>query len=362
MTDGHIMEEDLPQVFHERQQLEPTKPPCQREILVPRSNILRTIIAEFTDPCILHDIITFVIIGNNGSLEMGRGNGVTREILSLFWREFSISLAIGAAEKVPSIRHDYQRNQWLSIARVMVFGYRQENYFPIFLSKAFVACCLLGEEAVTIECLLDSFKAYISTDEQETLRKCLDGQIDVTDDDVLEMLGGYKCYRQPTRENINVIVEELAHQELIQKPKYMAMAWSDELQALKCFPEFCDASSLYTMYEEKKPTSKRVIKLLRAEPRSEAERTCFEHLKRFIKSLNESKLAGFLQFINGSNIVTVSEIKVAFNTSVGLARSIVSRTCGPVLEIPSTFQTYNELSEEFTNILINSFAWSFDIV
>ena len=99
--------------------------------------------------------------------------------------------------------------------------------------------------------IFDSFKAYISEDEQEVLNKCLDGQIDAIDDDVLEILSLDECYRLPTHENVNVILEELVHQELIQKPKYIAMAWSDELQALKCFPEFCDASSLCTMYEEK---------------------------------------------------------------------------------------------------------------
>ena len=345
--------------MHENQQLEPQP---ERVILVPRSNILNTMVEEFKNPDILHNIITFVFIGDNGNPEMGRGAGVSREILSLFWREFSISLAIGAAEKVPSIRHDYQKNHWLSIARIVVFGYQRAKYFPIFLSKAFVISSIFGEQAVTKECLFDSFMAYISKDEQDLLRKCLDGQIDLSDEDVLEMLSSYKCHRQPTHENIHVIVEELAHQELIQKPKYIATIWSNELQTLKSFPEFSDASNLYTMYEGKNPTSRRVIKLLHAEPSSDSERTCLDHLKRFIKSLNESKLAGFLQFVTGSNIITVSQIEVAFNTSVGHSRSIVAHTCAPVLEIPSTFQTYNELSEQFSNILLLSSAWSFDIV
>ena len=111
--DGHNMEVDLPQVLHEYQQLEPQR---ERMVLVPRSNILNTMVEEFKDPRILHDIVTFALIADNGNPEIGRGAGVTREILSLFWREFSISLAIGAAEKVPSIRHDYQKNHWLSIA------------------------------------------------------------------------------------------------------------------------------------------------------------------------------------------------------------------------------------------------------
>ena len=256
-------------------------------------------VEEFKDRDILHTIITFVFIGDNGNTEMGGGAGVSREILSLFWWEFSISLVIGGAEKVPSIRHDYQKNHCLSIVRIVVFGYQQAKYFPIFLLKAFVISSIFGEQAVTKECLFDSFMAYISKDEQDLLRKCLDGQMDLSDEDVLEMLSSYKCHRQPTHENIHVIVEELAHQELIQKPKYIATIWSNELLTLKSFSEFSDASNLYTMYEKNNPTSRRVIKLLHAEPRSDSERTCLDHLKRFIKSLNESKLAGFLQFVTG---------------------------------------------------------------
>ena len=90
------MEVDFPQVLHGYQQLEPQR---ERVILVPRSNILNTMVEEFKDPRILHDIVTFVLIADTGNPEIGRGAGVTREILSLLWREFSISLAIGA---VPS--------------------------------------------------------------------------------------------------------------------------------------------------------------------------------------------------------------------------------------------------------------------
>lgn len=134
------------------------------------------------------------------------------------------------------------------------------------------------------------------------------------------------------------------------------------MEALKGFAEFHDFNSMSTMYERKKPTSKHAIKLLNVDPSSDAESASFDHLKRFIKSLDDSKLAGLLQFITGSNITAVTEIEVAFNSSFGAHRCIVAHTCGPLLELPSTFQTYSELSEEFTNTLANSFAWLFDIV
>lgn len=323
---------------------------------------MQELITQFKDPEILQSNVTFVLVADNNNPEVGRGNGVTREVLSLFWKDFSISLSIGAAEKVPCIRHDYQRDEWLSISRIIVFGFCNQRYFPIFLSRAFIASCMYGEDALTRKCLLDSFCIYVSKDEQEIIKKCLEGEIDVNDEDLLDLLSSYKCYRLPTQESIKSILEELAHQELVQKPKYITMAWSPQLEALKGFSEFHDLNSMCTMYERKKPTSKHVIKLLKADPSSDAERASFDHLKRFTKSLDDSKLAGLLQFITGSNIIAVTEIEVAFTSSVGAHRCIVAHTCGPLLELPSTFQTYSELSEEFTNTLANSFVWLFDIV
>ena len=333
-----------------------------KEILLPRSNILNEMITQFKDPDILCCNIAFVLIADNNKPEMGRGNGVTREVLSLFWKEFLISLTIGAVEKIPSIRHDYKKDKWTSIARIIVFGYRQEKYFPIFLSKAFIATCLYGEDALTKECLLDSFCLYVSADEQDLMKKCLNGEADLEDEDVFDLLSSYNCHRQPTQESIKTIFLELAHQELVQKPKYISLAWSAQLQALKQLTEFNDFNSICTMYERKKPTSKRVIKLLNAEPSSDAEKASIDHLKRFIKSLDDAKLAGLLQFITGSNIITVERIEVAFTDSAGASRCIVAHTCGPLLELPSTYQTYNELSVEFSKTLATSFAWSFDIV
>lgn len=354
-----VSDDDLPQVLFA------TEDPFLRqskEIFLPRSNLLKELIEQFKVADILDYNVTFVVVADNNTPESGRGSGVTREVITLFWKEFQISLATGASEKVPSIRHDYQKDQWVSIARIIVFGFRCHKYFPIFLSKAFVATCLFGEDVLTKESLLDAFSSYMSTDEEETMKKCLKGEIAVDDEDLLDLLSSYKCYRQPTQDGMQKIFEELAHQELVQKPKYIAVAWGPHLQPLRNFPEFCDVNTLTTLYEEKRPTSKRVIKLLKAEPSSDAERACFDHLKRYIKSLGGSQLAGLLQFVTGCNIITVDEIPVTFTDTVGVSRCIVAHTCGPLLELPSTFQTYNELSEEFSNMLANVFAWSFEIV
>ena len=354
-----VLDDDLPHVLFASD--EPV-PRVAKEIFLPRSNLLKELIEQFRLPDILDYAVTFVFVADDNTLESGRGSGVTREVLSLFWKDFHVSLATGATEKVPSIRHDYQKDQWVSIARIIVFGFRNQKYFPIFLSKAFVTTCLFGEDILTSEFLLGAFSSYVSSDEDETMKKCLTGDISVDDEDLLDFLSSYKCYRRPTQDALEKIFGELAHQELVQRPKYISAAWGSHLQSLRGLPEFSDVNAITTLYEEKRPTSKRVIKLLKAEPSCDAERTCLDHLKRYIKSLGESQLARLLQFVTGSNIITVEEIGVTFTDSVGVSRCIVAHTCGPLLELPSTFQTYNELSEEFSNILSSGFAWSFEIV
>ena len=65
------------------------------------------------------------------------------------------------------------------------------------------------------------------------MKKCMQGKLDPNSDDVMDLLSSYKCYRCPTKESIQVIFEELAHQELIQKQKYVSNTWSSELGSLK---------------------------------------------------------------------------------------------------------------------------------
>ena len=327
-----------------------------------RDNVLKNMIREFLDDGIMNHNIEVVFIDQQGEVEKGRGAGLLREALSAFWHEYFMSLSVGAEAKVPLIQHDYQKAQWESVTRVLVVGFIQANYFPISMSLAFFASSRFGEESVSSQVFIESFHKYVSKDECETLQKCNDSnEYDPGNDgDVLDFLSSYKCYRVPTKEAMPNIILELAHQEIIQKPKYIANAWSPIIAHLKSYAQFMNVESLKEMHSSKKPTAKKIIELLNSTPSSDAERQCFDHLKRFIKSLDDNLLCILLQFISGSNIKEKTDL--AFNTMSGNLRSPTAHTCGPLLVIPSTYQTYNELSEEFTHILRASASWSFGIV
>jgi hypothetical protein len=108
---------------------------------------MKDLIKEFKDKEILNYNLNLRVIASNGALEKGDGRGVTREILTLFWKSFFTSLAVGA-KKVPSIRPDFHKNDCEAVARVLIYGYISTKYFPFNLSVAFVALCILGGRKV----------------------------------------------------------------------------------------------------------------------------------------------------------------------------------------------------------------------
>ena len=90
-----------------------------------------------------------VVIDFRGRQEIGKGVGVLRDILSLFWKEAYDFLFIGENERVPSVRHDHQREEWAAICRILVKGYQSCEYLPLLMSQAFFAYLLFGESAAT---------------------------------------------------------------------------------------------------------------------------------------------------------------------------------------------------------------------
>ena len=260
-----------------------------------RAFLKNDILQLFRDPKILHYNLDITIKSLSGREEEGKGVDVIREVLTTFCNEFFSSLTVGAIEKVPCVRHDYKRSEWEAISRVLVYGYFVARFFPITLCRAFVYTLFLEEESLTPDCLLESFKLFISED------------FDPNDDDFLEFLSSFKCYKSPTLDNIKTLMNELAFQEIVQKPRYIVDCLSPVLAALRVFPPFHTLNDLEQFYIAKKPSPKKVIKLLSADPQPGAEQNSFDYLKQYIKTLPSGELENLLQFLTEDNIVTCED-------------------------------------------------------
>ena len=144
-----------------------------RVIKVHRCRVCKDLISHFQDKDVAADSIVFEIIDDRGKPEKGAGNGVARDVFSLFWKAFGNSMTIGARERVPYVRHDHFISEWQSIGRILVKGYKMVSYFPRFLSKAFIAYGLFGDAVPDPLVLKSSFKSYLSVDEEQLVENCL---------------------------------------------------------------------------------------------------------------------------------------------------------------------------------------------
>ena len=331
-------------------------------LTVHRSRIRSDMIEHFKDPSVLTSQLIFSIIDERGNPEQGAGDGVYREVFSCFWLEFSNSMTIGERERVPFVRHDHFIPEYESVARILVVGFKTASYFPLFLSQAYICFTFFGDQ-VPEEMLLQSLKKYLSPMEEELIDKVLKSDnIEESQEELDEFLERFNVYTMVTKANANKVILEIAKQELISKPHLMIGAWQDIVQELKSSAEFSSIEALQSFYDKLKPTVKKVLSSMTAKPQNDGERDAYKYLQRFVRGLDAAKLVKFLLFTTATDVMMEEKLEVIFTRNEGLSSRPIAHTCGPVLELPSTYSNYVELREEFTNILSKENGWEMDIL
>jgi hypothetical protein len=123
---------------------------------------------------------------------------------------------------------------------------------------------------------------------------------------------------------------------------------------------FSSMESLEEIYQNARPTVKRVLNLIRSEPTSNLQRAVLLFLKRYIRGLDDEKLTMFLRYCTASTMICIESIKVVFTDLDGAARRPVAHTCGSVLKLPTTYQSFPQFRQEMNN-LFSSQYWDIDI-
>ena len=177
----------------------------------------------FKDRSLMDQNIKVILINSIVKKKEGSDvNGVFREALSAFWTAFEDSCTIGEDERIPVLSHAYQAPEWEAIARILVKGYDQLQFFPVKLNKAFLVATMFGEHSVSQEILLESFLAYLSNDERNLVKHALIDSLDSDQqDEWIDFLDRFGCKRIPTQSECRDIIMEIAHKERIQTSKYV---------------------------------------------------------------------------------------------------------------------------------------------
>ncbi|XP_076850602.1 uncharacterized protein LOC143500373 [Brachyhypopomus gauderio] len=353
--DGEVLDDTLP---IDMDSLIYNQPPQVTKIRLRRGNVFQDLNNVFHCGLVsVSDTLEIEMVLPNGSTEKGEDNGgVLRDALSEYWDAFIMKCTTGNAIKIPMIRHD-MTDKWTDVAKVMVLGYNNASYFPIALAKPFLKHCL-GLE-VTSEELWETFLQSIPNDERRIVEQAMQDFPSVSDsEDWLDFIDAHNVKTLISAENLKKTLLEVSHKEIIQDPAYISECWNEELKKLKLPPGGLD-EILCNLY----PSNKKVLAALQPDENlNKRDQAIFDFLKKYIRNCSHTHLKQFLRFCTGADVLVTSTIHVRFVApSSDFVRSPQAHTCGCVLEMPNTYTSYLEMSEEFSRLL-DSNVWVMDIL
>ena len=144
---------------------------------------------------------------------------------------------------------------------------------------------------------------YLSPVEEDLVKEYLEKDYLPNDnDELLEFLERFNCRSAVSSENLWKLLIEIANQELTEKPHVVISTWQPNRQELQQYSQFQSTSAIQGPYDTLKPTTKKVLEILAAQPNTEAERDAFKFLQRYVRGLDNTKLFQFFRFTTASDI------------------------------------------------------------
>ncbi|XP_073727002.1 uncharacterized protein [Misgurnus anguillicaudatus] len=334
----------------------PLVDPPKTILVVRRGQVLSILMQAFSDPAIMDKEISIRMRLPNGQIEEGVGPGVFRDCLSEFWNEFYSRCALGTDVKVPFLRHEFQRNEWQAVARILAKGWDAVKYFPICLSLPFLEEAVYG---TTYSSVKDSFMHYVAKHERDVFEDAMRNFSSTDHESLLDVLDSNDCHQMPTEENLPALLDQLGHKALIQTPMFVIESWRP---ILKDLANTLPPEKLAKIIQEQKPTPKRVKEILVFPEMMTAQQSCVSRfLKKYIMELDHTTLKNFLRFCTGADLLNGNRITVNFIETSDFQCRPQAHTCGCYLMLPLNYQNYPDLRSDF-NAVLNSSVWVMDIV
>ena len=214
---------------------------------------------------------------------------------------------------------------------------------------------LFGEEAISPDVLIKSYLLYLNDSDRVVVQNALDGQMSEEDrESFIDILDREGSHTIPDTQSTRSCILQVAHKCLVQDCNYalesMRRVVQDSLLA-----NFRDITDVTSMYASLIPTPKRVWELIQATPETKSQSVALKFLQQYIRAQNQSSLSRLLHFLTGSLVMSVDGISVRFVNLVGAGRRPIAHTCGPNLELPSTYNAYREFRAEWDAVLSSEY-------
>ncbi|OWF55213.1 uncharacterized protein LOC110462793 isoform X2 [Mizuhopecten yessoensis] len=355
----------IKEVEHGLKELRKTLHNAQTQVQVSRENLVRNLFDIYTDPMIVDSYLHVKMVDEQGS-DWG---GVSRDCFTSFWNEVSENFFRGSSVLIPHLPpHRLEEEyKFRLLGRILAHSTAILGYIPVPLCKSVVMVTIFDTTTIEESTLLEDFLLFLDQHDARIVQKALTdfGSLSDEDRDTLQdMFSRFDmgCLIQESTFRDHFL--KMARSELCIKPRSLCELIREGIPQIhyERFWSQLTLDHLQILNDRLKPTAEKIIACLRpdeSELNSRTE-TVYEYFTDLIADLSQDDLEILLQFITGQACVPRRNITVNFSDLSGMERRPIAHTCSFSIELPDTYESYEEFEAEF-RIFLKSDIIRFDI-
>ena len=327
----------------------------ERAIYIHRSTVLDELLELYKDESVTQNRLHVEFLEEPGD-DFG---GLTKELYTIFWGEATKELFSGEHCVVPSLPlHRVRSESWkfISLGRILSHSVALTKTVPPNLARSFIIS-LIFDSDVNEQCLLEDFLQYVTEREKKLLLKGMSNFqfLNAQERERLRVfLSAASFFDLPRADKLKEQIISIADQELLKKPAALCSLMRKGIPQnhMEVFWQELSIKHITHIIMQQRPTPERVHNILTTtiEDLSNAQERVFYYLKEFVGTLHQDMLLDFLLFCTGS-VHQPQNIEVGFTSLTGMQRRPIAHTCSNILEVPTTYNSFQEFRREFTQIL-----------
>lgn len=355
----------IKEVEHGLKELRKTLHNAQTQVQVSRENLVQNLFDIYTDPMIVDSYLHVKMVDEQGS-DWG---GVSRDCFTSFWNEVSELFFRGHSVLIPYLpphRLD-EEYKFRLLGRILAHSTAILGYIPVPLCKSVVMVTILDTTNIDESTLIEDFLLFLDQDDARIVRRALTDFSSLSEEerDTLQDLF--------TRFDMGCLIQEstfrehflkMARSELCLKPRSLCELIREGIPEIHYdrFWSQLTIDHLQILNDRLKPTAEKIIACLRPDESelNSQTRKVYGYFVDLISNLSQNDLEMLLQFITGQTCVPRRNITVNFSNLSGIERRPIAHTCSFSIELPSTYESYEEFEAEF-EMFLKSDIIRFDI-
>lgn len=320
------------------------------------------VLSVYKDPEILNKKLNVTFLGEIGQ-DMG---GLTKELFCLFWQLSEERFFKGEDVIVPYIPLHKKRSEKGNLevlGRVLTHMAILTKTVPTKISRSVFS--VLADRQIQKNDVLNDFLS-VSTEEERGIIKMGLTNFYGLNKNQLEFLQTFftsnDLYEVPKKNDFREQILTIAEDVLVEKPRELILAMRNGIpfDLLMTVWRPLTREALCVLLQKEAATVDNVVNVITTEENldlSNKEEKTLHFLKSYIYSLKENRdlLTTFLIFVTGSANAP-RNLKVTFNDLSSSLRRPIVHTCSNVLELSTSYNTFQEFKKEMTLYLRSEYS------